>query len=480
MIKKANGKWRKILDVKALNKLSTEFHFQMHDSIEMKQTIRLGDWSTSLDLSSAFHHQIVQAESQPYLAFEFQNNHYTYRAMPYGIEYSPIYFAAAIEPIVQLIRLITEERIISYSEPNQRREFFQYTIYLTQGDRQRERQKQQKTSSEVNRKIELSMIPFPTNITILQHIVSLEGRNSSTEILECNSDNGLNNNSKLELVDNKAMINQSCKLNTNTFINDNDDRCITSRTGFNSGKGQGNDLNSIWNLEQKINEVYKQQQRNYSYKFRPTKFHKCLKEFASSILSNWKRYQYSSFRHQEIESINIINKRNQTSTLNNRKARNSDSEYSPPRIQNEIEDALSRLSREGNYKLKEKIFQQICFQMNLNPTIDLFSQLFNNLLPTLMSTIWGLKEIAIDSRNQVCKKEFPWINSPIPPLPAVLKKIREDKIDAMIIAPLWPGQISYTELVNEYVLSHMFGWNNEILEPRTLLIMKNLKLPSDK
>ncbi|KAA6378279.1 MAG: hypothetical protein EZS28_026195 [Streblomastix strix] len=49
----------------------------------MKQTIRLGDWSTSLDHSSAFHHLIVQTESQPYLAFEFQNYYYTYRNQEY-------------------------------------------------------------------------------------------------------------------------------------------------------------------------------------------------------------------------------------------------------------------------------------------------------------------------------------------------------------------------------------------------------------
>ncbi|KAA6335510.1 MAG: putative Pro-Pol polyprotein, partial [Streblomastix strix] len=86
----------------------------MHDSIEVKQTIRPGDWGTSLDLTSAFHHLIVQAESQPYLAFEFQNNHYTYRAMPFGTKHSPIYFATAMEPIMQQIRIKTEIRIINY------------------------------------------------------------------------------------------------------------------------------------------------------------------------------------------------------------------------------------------------------------------------------------------------------------------------------------------------------------------------------
>ncbi|KAA6401433.1 MAG: hypothetical protein EZS28_003031 [Streblomastix strix] len=53
-------------------------------------------------------------ESQPYLAFEFQNNYYTYRAMPFGTKHSPIYFATAMEPIMQQIRMKSEIRIINY------------------------------------------------------------------------------------------------------------------------------------------------------------------------------------------------------------------------------------------------------------------------------------------------------------------------------------------------------------------------------
>ncbi|KAA6392240.1 MAG: hypothetical protein EZS28_012232 [Streblomastix strix] len=108
MIKKANGKWRKILDAKALNKKIADFHFKMHDSNEVKQTIRFGDWSTSLDLSSAFHHLMDQIESQSYLTFEFQNNHYIYRSMPFGTKQSPIYFVTAMESIMQQIRMMTE------------------------------------------------------------------------------------------------------------------------------------------------------------------------------------------------------------------------------------------------------------------------------------------------------------------------------------------------------------------------------------
>ncbi|KAA6358788.1 MAG: putative Transposon Tf2-6 polyprotein, partial [Streblomastix strix] len=151
-----------------------------------------------------------------------------------------------------------------------------------------------------------------------------------------------------------------------------------------------------------------------------------------------------------------------------------------PGVTNEIADALSRLSRAGDYKLKEKIFQQTCLQMKLSPTIDLFSQHFNNLLPRFMSTIRGHGETAIDALNQTWKKELPWIHPPITLLPAVLKKTREEQIEEMIIAPLWPGQIWYTELVNENAQSFMLGWSNEILEPETSLIKKILKLPPAK
>ncbi|KAA6377326.1 MAG: putative Transposon Ty3-I Gag-Pol polyprotein [Streblomastix strix] len=58
--------------------------------------------------------ELVQTESQPYLAFEFQNNQYTYRAIPFGTKHSPIYFATAMGPIMQQIRIKTEIGIINF------------------------------------------------------------------------------------------------------------------------------------------------------------------------------------------------------------------------------------------------------------------------------------------------------------------------------------------------------------------------------
>ncbi|KAA6378677.1 MAG: hypothetical protein EZS28_025795 [Streblomastix strix] len=120
-------------------------------------------------------------------------------------------------------------------------------------------------------------------------------------------------------------------------------------------------------------------------------------------------------------------------------------------------------------KFKEKIFPLTYLQMNLNQTIDLFLQLFNNLLQRFLLIIRGHWKIAIDALNQVWMKEFPWIHPPISLPAAVLKKIREERIRTILIAPPWPGQILYTELVNVNDQSLMLGWMSKILE----LVLKN-------
>ncbi|KAA6362142.1 MAG: hypothetical protein EZS28_042332 [Streblomastix strix] len=116
-----------------------------------------------------------------------------------------------------------------------------------------------------------------------------------------------------------------------------------------------------------------------------------------------------------------------------------------PGVTNEAANALIGLQRAGYYKLREKSIQQTCLRMNLNQIIYLFSQHFNNLLPRFMSTIRRHVEIAIDALNQTWKKEFLRIHPPILLFPVVLKKIREEQIEAMIIAPLLPGQICATK-----------------------------------
>ncbi|KAA6367799.1 MAG: hypothetical protein EZS28_036675, partial [Streblomastix strix] len=190
-----------------------------------------------------------------------------------------------------------------------------------------------KINSETNRKTELSKTIILRSFTLPEHNGSSESISCKTERMEYNDDNEQNSNFRYKLVDSETQSEHSSTINIDITANDNDNRRSTQWMWFNIGKGTGNDSGGSWNLEQKISEVIKQQQGNQSYNLRPMKFRQNLKEFASSIPNDQKRQQYSSFRYQEMERINITNKGNQTGTLNIRKVRNSDPDYSPPRSQ---------------------------------------------------------------------------------------------------------------------------------------------------
>ncbi|KAA6358392.1 MAG: putative reverse transcriptase, partial [Streblomastix strix] len=116
LIKKPNGTWRKILDASKLNKEIEKLLFKMHGLGEVQYQANQMDYATSLDLKSAFHHITVSPNSIPYLAFNFNNNNYAYKAIPFGTKHSPIFFAEAIESILRQIRIHSEIKILNYCD----------------------------------------------------------------------------------------------------------------------------------------------------------------------------------------------------------------------------------------------------------------------------------------------------------------------------------------------------------------------------
>ncbi|KAA6384406.1 MAG: putative Transposon Ty3-G Gag-Pol polyprotein [Streblomastix strix] len=116
LIKKPNGTWRKILDASKLNKEIEKLHFKMHGIEEIQYLANQMDYVTSLDLKSAFYHNTVSPNSIPYLAFNFNNNNYAYKAMSFGTKHSPIFFAEAIESILRQIKINSKIKILNYCD----------------------------------------------------------------------------------------------------------------------------------------------------------------------------------------------------------------------------------------------------------------------------------------------------------------------------------------------------------------------------
>ncbi|KAA6355430.1 MAG: hypothetical protein EZS28_049044 [Streblomastix strix] len=90
--------------------------FQMKGVEQVRYLLIPNDWAVTLDLKSAFHHLIVYLPHRAYLAFEVDNHHYQYRAMPFGCKHSPIFFTQALTLFLTEIRNRTNIRIINYSD----------------------------------------------------------------------------------------------------------------------------------------------------------------------------------------------------------------------------------------------------------------------------------------------------------------------------------------------------------------------------
>ncbi|KAA6394350.1 MAG: hypothetical protein EZS28_010122 [Streblomastix strix] len=385
----------KIMKYKGMEEKMKEYKIMLED--ELKENIviqirkeQIKQYNPTFMIKKA--NRKFQIESQPYLAFEFQNNYYTQRAMPFGTKHSPIYFAIATESIMNQIRMKTQIRIINYVDNilflHQNKEYqknmaqkvidimkyFGFTI----GTEKSQTKPKQKviflgwewniTNAIVETQPKKRLLPLHDLYNIRRWIKTrTEITVNQTAILI-----GKLNYLRLQFQVVSLLLNtmdhqnaQAARLGgwnatmitDKTAISDTNWRianfrqnilaqliqippqmtmtkdAATSGWGFNIREGTGNDSNRSWNLEQKISEVNKQRQGNQSYNLRPTKFRQSLKEFASSIPSDQKRQQYSNFRHQEMQSSNIINKGNKTGKLNNRKARNLNSDQSPQRSQ---------------------------------------------------------------------------------------------------------------------------------------------------
>jgi hypothetical protein len=75
-----------------------------------------GDWTTSLDLKSAFNHMLVNEAFIPYLAFRHRGRYYAHAAMPFGARHSPRVFTRALGYTMAYIRVHWQARIIAYMD----------------------------------------------------------------------------------------------------------------------------------------------------------------------------------------------------------------------------------------------------------------------------------------------------------------------------------------------------------------------------
>jgi hypothetical protein len=97
--KKEPGKWRAILDLSVLNQQVEKEKFKMETAESIRGYLSQGDWATSLDLTDAYRHIMIHPQFRKYLRFVFQNKVYQYRSLPMGITTAPRIFTRIIKCI---------------------------------------------------------------------------------------------------------------------------------------------------------------------------------------------------------------------------------------------------------------------------------------------------------------------------------------------------------------------------------------------
>ena len=87
------------------------------------------------------------------------------------------------------------------------------------------------------------------------------------------------------------------------------------------------------------------------------------------------------------------------------------------------------------------------FQMLNFPNMDLFATRFNHRLPLYVSPVQDYKALAIDALSMDWNHLHAYAFPPFILIPAVLEKIRQHQCRIVLIAPFWPQQQWFSELL---------------------------------
>ena len=104
LIPKSGGRFRLILNLKALNNFVAYEHFKMEDIRCVRDLLSKGDHLCKLDLRDAYLSIPIHESSRKYLRFSWQGVMYEYTALPFGLSAAPRVFTKVLKPVLAELR----------------------------------------------------------------------------------------------------------------------------------------------------------------------------------------------------------------------------------------------------------------------------------------------------------------------------------------------------------------------------------------
>lgn len=104
LVKKPDGSYRFILNLKKLNKFIKTNHFKLEDLRTAIKLIFPDDFMASIDLEDAYYTVPIYEDSRKYLQFQFSNTIYEFVCLPFGLCTAPFIFTKLLKPVAKFLR----------------------------------------------------------------------------------------------------------------------------------------------------------------------------------------------------------------------------------------------------------------------------------------------------------------------------------------------------------------------------------------
>ena len=104
LVKKKNGKFRPVINLRKLNKFVEYFHFKMETLQHVTELLKRDAYFTSIDLENAYFSIPISKNSRKYLKFIWNDVLYEFVCLPFGLSSAPRVFTKIMKPIFSYMR----------------------------------------------------------------------------------------------------------------------------------------------------------------------------------------------------------------------------------------------------------------------------------------------------------------------------------------------------------------------------------------
>ncbi|CAG2227706.1 unnamed protein product [Mytilus edulis] len=122
LVPKKTGGMRPVIDLSILNKFLIVPHFKMETNRSIRASILPGMWTTSLDLSDAYFHIPISKTYRKYLRFVWNNKVFQFKALPFGLSTAPLAFTKIMQAAIAHLHSLSIQ-IHSYLDDSLLKEF---------------------------------------------------------------------------------------------------------------------------------------------------------------------------------------------------------------------------------------------------------------------------------------------------------------------------------------------------------------------